>query len=112
MMWWSILFEEARWPFKIAFVAALLLLFAVISGCATPLTEEQLEERAYRHNEALTKWETCERVYNQMNVPTIHKDHQHRRGYKTRSWDVKDDLWRNNCHRMLCQAKLWECGEY
>jgi hypothetical protein len=34
---WSILFEEARWPFKLLFIAALALLFLTVTGCsATP----------------------------------------------------------------------------
>lgn len=34
---WSILLEEARWPFKLLFVAAIALLFISVTGCsATP----------------------------------------------------------------------------
>jgi len=34
---WSILLQEARWPFKLLFVAALALLFFSVTGCsATP----------------------------------------------------------------------------
>lgn len=39
---WSILIEEARWPYQIAFVVALLLLFAMITGCApTPAMQDE-----------------------------------------------------------------------
>lgn len=34
---WSILLQEARWPFKLLFVAAIALLFISVTGCsATP----------------------------------------------------------------------------
>jgi hypothetical protein len=108
---WSILLEEARWPFKLLFVVALLLLFSMITGCATPLTEAERENRDYARAERAAKLEVCQRLYKSLNKPMI-STHAHRRGIKHRDWEVRDDLWHNNCHRLLCQAKLWECGEY
>jgi hypothetical protein len=38
---WSILLQEARWPFKLLFIAACALLFFSVTGCtATPAMQD------------------------------------------------------------------------
>lgn len=102
---WSILLEEARWPFKLLFVAAIGLLLFLIASCST--TRMTPDEREYVENERAAKWEACTRLYRAAHRPWISK-HSHVYG-KHRDWEIEEDLWMNNCHKLLCRAEMWEC---
>jgi len=83
---------------------ALLLLFIV--GCA-PLTELEVEERAWRAGINLQNWELCELAYRQSGKPTWHVGHSHKHpgSMAQRAWNVRDDLRVNFCKSIL--GKYW-----
>lgn len=84
-----------------------LLLFTLMLGCATPMTEAQLEEREYERAERAEMWRLCEQVYQQAGKP-VYSEHSHSKSEPHRPWQITDDLWKNNCHTILKKMGLWE----
>ena len=76
-------------------LAALCMIVLALSGCAAPMTSAERQE-AYQND--LEDWRLCKRRIR----GTIHVGHQHPHDDRGVSHpDIKDDLWRNGCRRIL-----------
>ena len=103
----------------------LAVLLFLLSGCAGPTVteleeqvavceveceklEKELEKRydiEYRDAENSAKWDLCQAVYNRAGKPTI-SYHGHHKRFRHSPMEIRDDLRRNNCHRIL--KDVWD----
>lgn len=72
-----------------------LLLTLLVAGCAQTQTSE---EREYRYQEDVMKWERCQEIYRHHGKPTISR---HPHGGRHWPAEVREDLWLNNCFQIL-----------
>lgn len=79
----------------------LIVALLALSGCATPLTEYEREDRIAKDTEV---WRVCQQVYAHLGKPTYHIDHSHDRMIpKNRGREIENmrsDIRTNNC-RMI-----------
>ena len=107
-----------------------MLLFSLMLGCATTLTEEEaieacptsdglcLEEalqakveqkefeREYNRDVDADNWRTCEYIYKVLGAPTYHVGHTHNRrsAPRPRHETVMSDLMYNRCRAVIRKA--------
>lgn len=84
-------------------------LVLALSGCASQLTEEEIE---VRRQIDLENWNLCELAIKLVNDYTIHVGHSHsrnrnrNRGNSTKqAWIIRDDIRSNQCRYRL--GKYW-----
>ena len=66
--------------------------------------EEKKDRAAYKQNIDIENWAVCERIYRQMDTPTIHMDHEHGKHKKIRPWMIKRDLQTNMCRVVIGES--------
>ncbi len=86
-----------------AIVIVIMVLVACI-GCSTTMTLDERDERDARHARAYRNWELCKMAYNGLHKRTI-SDHDHRRAFPHRIYEVEADLRINGCRTVL--GKHW-----
>ena len=74
------------------------LLPLLLFGCAATETAEDVE---WRHGIDKENWQMCEAIYKEARVYTLHIGHIHRRGIEPRWYEIRDDLYSNDCRRAL-----------
>ena len=88
----------------------IVLLALLMAGCATTLTEEEQQEKAFerewKRGIDAENWRMCELMYKQAGKQTLHVDHQHNRRGPPRHWEIKSDLMYNQC-RMYLKKEYW-----
>ena len=70
--------------------------------------EKELQRRydiEYRDAENAHKWEVCKAVYHRAGKPTI-SYHRHDKRFRHSPMEIRDDLTKNNCHRIL--RDVWD----
>ena len=73
------------------------LFFLLLTACS-PLTEREQEEKAYNDEIDRQNWELCQEIYKKAGVATYSR-HAHKGRH--RSHEVRDDLFLNNCRKVL-----------
>ena len=67
--------------------------------------EEHLQERETSLVEQADQWRMCQKIYKRAGRPWYSK-HDHIGRHDT--WEIREDLWANNCRRILEQMGLWD----
>ena len=68
--------------------------------------EEKLEQEEAEVERA-DQWRICKKIYKEASKPYL-SHHIHNKGNRHSDWDVRDDLFDNNCRMILKNAGLWE----
>ncbi len=84
------------------------LVFLLLFGCATNLTEQEQYEKADKEARDRSNWAMCEKIYNATSgVYTVHK-HGSRIKHKQKPiHEVREDLIINRC-RAVVPREAWE----
>ena len=77
------------------------IVVAILSGCATPLTPEQVQDR--RIIDA-SNWATCQIILSESRIAWT-SGHLHRKGRKHRHFEIRQDLLDAQCRLRL--GKYW-----
>jgi hypothetical protein len=89
----------------IAVNLTIILVYLILSAC-TQYIPYTAEEREYNRVADVQNWSLCREVYDTSAFGTFYcHNHTHNKGQRLRPWDVKEDLNRNNCRRVL--GPLW-----
>ena len=86
----------------------LVITFAVVMAACAPVEPLTWEEE-YNRQVDLQNWTFCAAIYQAYGQPTYHNGHSHSKG-KYKHYDVKDDLFTNQCRNLLKRNGLWEEG--
>lgn len=77
-----------------------LVVVGAVTSCATPLTEEERFVREYNREVDRQNWKQCVWIINHIHqAGTLHDGHSHIDG--TTWWEIKEDLSKNHCQRIL-----------